>query len=83
MKEDERIIMSNDLNKNVREAYALWLEKAKGDPALIEELKKIEHDPDEIYDRFYTELQFGTAGLRGVIGAGTNRMNIYTVGRVT
>lgn len=83
MKEDERIIMSNDLNKNVREAYALWLEKAKGDPALIEELKKVEHDPDEIYDRFYTELQFGTAGLRGVIGAGTNRMNIYTVGRVT
>lgn len=50
---------------------------------LYNELTSIESDADEIYDRFYTELDFGTAGLRGVIGAGTNRMNIFTVGKVT
>ena len=71
------------MKTDIEKAYALWLEKAKGDAALIKELKEIEGKSEEIYDRFYTELKFGTAGLRGVIGAGTNRMNIYTVGRVT
>lgn len=52
-------------------------------PDLIAELKGIEGNDDEIYDRFYRELEFGTAGLRGVIGAGTNRMNIYTVRKAT
>lgn len=76
-------MMSTELNATVQNAYALWLEKAKGDAALIKELESIKDKPTEIFDRFYTELKFGTAGLRGVIGAGTNRMNIYTVGRVT
>lgn len=63
--------------------YTEWMEKATGDPDLITELQKITEQPDEILDRFYRALEFGTAGLRGVIGAGTNRMNIYTVGRAT
>lgn len=68
---------------NTSELYSLWLEKAVNDPDLIAELKGIEGNDDEIYDRFYRELEFGTAGLRGVIGAGTNRMNIYTVRKAT
>ncbi len=63
--------------------YNEWLEKAVGDPDLKAELEAIKGKDDEILDRFYRELEFGTAGLRGVIGAGTNRMNIYTVGRAT
>ena len=47
------------------------------------ELKSLEGNEDEIFDRFYRELEFGTGGLRGVIGAGTNRMNFYTVGKAT
>lgn len=65
------------------EKYSLWLEKAKEDPDLIEDLKSIEKDKDEIYDRFYMDLTFGTAGLRGVLAAGSNRMNIYTVRKAT
>lgn len=68
-----------DINK----LYNEWLEKADGDPDLKEELLAIAGNDDEILDRFYRSLEFGTAGLRGVIGAGTNRMNIYTVGRAT
>ena len=71
------------LNKEILEKYNLWCEKAVDDSVLAEELKNIASDEDGVFDRFYTELKFGTAGLRGVIGAGTNRMNIYTVGRVT
>jgi phosphoglucomutase len=67
----------------INDIYTLWKNKATEDKALTDELEKISGDNDAIYDRFYTELKFGTAGLRGVIGAGTNRMNIYTVGRVT
>ena len=63
--------------------YNEWLEKATGDPDLKAELESIKGNDDEILDRFYRSLEFGTAGLRGVIGAGTNRMNIYTVGRAT
>lgn len=60
-----------------------WLREATGDPDLISELDSVKNCEEEINDRFYTELEFGTAGLRGVIGAGTNRMNIYTVGRAS
>ncbi len=63
--------------------YSQWKEKAKDDEALVRELNEIEGKQDEILDRFYKNLEFGTAGLRGVIGAGTNRMNIYTVAQAT
>ncbi len=68
---------------NVCELYEQWLNAAVEDPDLGEELHAIAKNDDEIYDRFYRELEFGTAGLRGVIGAGTNRMNIYTVRKAT
>lgn len=63
--------------------YKVWCEKAQDDKDLITELKAIENDNDEIYERFYKSLEFGTAGLRGIIGAGTNRMNIYVVRHAT
>lgn len=68
---------------DINALYNEWLEKATGDPDLKAELESIKGNDDEILDRFYRNLEFGTAGLRGVIGAGTNRMNIYTVGRAT
>lgn len=63
--------------------YNEWLEKAVIDPDLKKELKSIKGNEEEILDRFYRCLEFGTAGLRGVIGAGTNRMNYYTVCQAT
>lgn len=63
--------------------YNIWLEKANEDPALVKELESIKGNEEEIYERFYTQLKFGTAGLRGVLGAGTNRMNIYIVRQAT
>lgn len=66
-----------------KELYSLWLEKAKDDPDLKVELLSIKENDEEIYERFYREMEFGTAGLRGIIGAGTNRMNVYTVRRAT
>ncbi len=68
---------------NINSLYSEWLEKAVADPDLNAELESIKGNDDEILDRFYKSLEFGTAGLRGVIGAGTNRMNVYTVGRAT
>lgn len=68
---------------DIQALYNEWLEKATGDSDLTAELESIKGNDDEILDRFYRSLEFGTAGLRGVIGAGTNRMNIYTVGRAT
>ena len=68
---------------DIQKMYDLWLEKATADPDLIPELKGIADDAEGKNDRFYRDLEFGTAGLRGVIGAGTNRMNYYTVGRAT
>lgn len=65
------------------EAYRFWLSDPYFDEATREELRGIENDPAQIEDRFYKELEFGTGGLRGVIGAGTNRMNIYTVRKAT
>ncbi len=66
-----------------RELYDIWCKNACDDPDLQEELAGIKDDEDAISDRFYRDLEFGTGGLRGVIGAGTNRMNIYTVRRAT
>ena len=63
--------------------YLYWLENTKNVPEIQRELKEIEADTAEREDRFYRDLAFGTGGLRGVIGAGTNRMNVYTVGRAT
>lgn len=66
-----------------KEQYDFWLKDAYFDEATKEELRGIAEDEKEIEDRFYKELEFGTGGLRGVIGAGTNRMNIYTVRKAT
>ena len=63
--------------------YDLWLSRAVEDPDLPAELAGIAGDEAAINDRFYRDLEFGTGGLRGVIGAGTNRMNIYTIRRAT
>lgn len=65
------------------EDYRRWLEADLEDPALKEELASIQGKEDEIKDRFAVALKFGTAGLRGVLGAGTNRMNIYVVRQAT
>ncbi len=67
----------------IDEQYKLWCEKAVDDPDLVHELKEIEGKNELISDAFYKSLEFGTAGLRGIIGAGTNRMNIYTVGQAS
>lgn len=65
------------------ELYNLWLSKAGDDIDLISELKSIKDSKKDIQDRFYKNLEFGTAGIRGIIGAGTNRINIYVVRKVT
>ena len=67
----------------INEQYKLWCEKATIDPDLVAELKAIEGNDEAISDAFYKDLEFGTGGLRGVIGAGTNRMNVYTVRQAT
>ena len=66
-----------------KEQFQFWLEDSYFDEATKQELLAIRNDEKEIEDRFYKELAFGTGGLRGVIGAGTNRMNIYTVRKAT
>ena len=66
-----------------KEVYEQWLSNPYFDEATKEELKNIAEDDNEIKERFYMDLEFGTAGLRGIIGAGTNRMNIYVVRRAT
>ena len=66
-----------------REQYDFWLQDAYFDEKTKEELRGIAGNEKEIEERFYKELEFGTGGLRGVIGAGTNRMNIYTVRKAT
>lgn len=65
------------------ENYKEWLENPYFDEETKKELKSIEGDEQEIKERFYADLEFGTAGLRGIIGAGTNRMNMYTVRKAT
>ena len=66
-----------------RENYEAWLNNTYFDETTREELRSIAGDEKEIEERFYMDLEFGTAGLRGIIGAGTNRMNIYTVRKAT
>lgn len=69
--------------KQILAQYAQWSKMKLADADLVSELAAIRSDREAINDRFYKDLEFGTGGLRGVIGAGTNRMNIYTVARVT
>jgi len=68
---------------NYEQTYQVWVSSSAFDAQTKAELKSIEKDEKEKEDRFYKDLEFGTAGLRGVIGAGTNRMNIYTVRKAT
>lgn len=71
------------MDENVKKNYEYWCTSPIFDDATKSELKSLEGNEDEIFDRFYRELEFGTGGMRGVIGAGTNRMNFYTVGKAT
>ena len=68
---------------NYKELYEEWLGNSCFDEATKAELTAIRDDENEIKERFYQELEFGTAGLRGIIGAGINRMNVYTVRKAT
>jgi len=72
----------DDVVEKAFEVYQLWLENVD-DPELKEELLSLKGNEEEIIDRFFKDLEFGTGGLRGKIGAGSNRMNIYTVARTT
>ncbi|MBQ2347608.1 MAG: phospho-sugar mutase, partial [Clostridia bacterium] len=67
------------MDNYIMEQYQLWVEKAHTDTDVTEELNSIKNDESKIIDAFYRDLEFGTGGLRGVIGAGTNRMNLHTV----
>ena len=71
------------MTDEIKALYELWCENATEDPDLPAELESVKGDEEAIIDRFYRELEFGTGGLRGVIGAGAFRMNIYTVRRAT
>lgn len=72
------------MNKSIIIAeYMRWMKKANADIDLIEELKDIQKDTSKIEDAFYKDLTFGTGGLRGIIGAGTNRINIYTIAKAS
>ncbi len=66
-----------------KDAYRLWLEKTENNEELNLDLKHISSDQAEVEDRFYRELVFGTGGLRGILGAGTNRMNVFTVAKAS
>lgn len=68
---------------DIKKLYDLWCEKAVGEKEVADELAAIKGNDDEILDRFWQNLTFGTGGLRGVLGAGTNRMNVYTVAQAT
>ena len=69
--------------KDYMKIYEEWLNNPYFDEATKEELRAIAGNENEIRERFYMDLEFGTAGLRGIIGAGINRMNIYVVRRAT
>ena len=71
------------MNEQSKINYNIWKSEKLKDKELSEELKSISNDEEAINDRFYKELEFGTGGLRGVLGAGTNRINIYTIGKAT
>ena len=74
---------SRTMKQEIKDLYDLWLKKTEGNAELHDELSAIEGKEDEISDRFYRALEFGTGGLRGVLGAGTNRMNVFTVNQAT
>ena len=69
------------MDTKIKESYSLWLKNIAENQALYDEL--LNADEKDVYDMFYKELEFGTAGLRGIMGPGTNRMNVYTVSRAT
>ena len=71
------------MESTLKAKYEIWMEKAVADPDLKPELEAMAGDEAKIEDAFYKDLEFGTAGLRGVIGAGTNRMNVYIVARAS
>ena len=74
----------NKINETeIMNRYELWLEKATADQDVVKELEEIAGDKDKIEEAFYRNLAFGTGGLRGVIGAGTNRMNVHTVAKAS
>ncbi len=75
--------MTVSINEEWMNKYNAWLQDDLIDESAKQELRAIAGDEKEIADRFYRDLQFGTGGLRGVIGAGTNRINVYTVGKAT
>ena len=81
--EDFNIELQGGIIMDVRTAYEQWLHDFAQDADTVADLKAIANDEREIEDRFYTELSFGTAGMRGVLGAGLNRMNRYNVRRAT
>ena len=72
-----------EMKKQVAERCRLWLESPVFDEGTKAELRALEGNEAELTDRFYRDLEFGTGGLRGVLGAGTNRMNVYTVRKAT
>lgn len=76
-----QVFLAKENNLCINE-YNRWLENVK-DKQIFEELNAIKNDVEQIEDRFYRELSFSTGGLRGILGAGSNRMNIYTVGKAT
>ena len=71
------------MSNRFEEDFNLWIKNSKEEKDLLQELKKIQFDEEEIEDRFYKDLEFGTAGIRGLIGVGKNRMNVFVVGRIT
>ena len=71
------------MDRTLRANFDRWLAHPLSDPDLAGELRAIQSDEKTITDCFYRELEFGTGGLRGVIGAGTNRMNVHTVAKAT
>lgn len=71
------------MDEKVLKLYEQWTKVPLADGDLTEDLRSVKGNEEEIFDRFYRDLEFGTAGLRGILGAGTNRMNIYTVARAT
>ncbi|GGH32837.1 phospho-sugar mutase [Paenibacillus segetis] len=73
----------SEINPTIREKVESWLQDPSIDENTKQELRALDNDPAELEDRFYRDLEFGTGGLRGVIGAGSNRMNRYTVGLAT
>jgi phosphoglucomutase len=79
----EKEIIKGDIIMNYQEIYKEWIENSYFDEDTRNELIAIKDDENEIQERFYKNLEFGTAGLRGIIGAGTNRINDYTVARAT